>query len=201
MCGSGGGRRDSDHLAPRIAACACQVADARERRYHDAGIADYMFRIGLNKVGSSHVLLLSRVVHYTCGLRSCPGNRLSTRLCAAAWRGTLITRATPTVLLLVRAGGDGVAAVVTCDGRAGLRCSDDEPRSRKSAPLHLREARYRSGERARSARVCVCAARRRHQHARARTQGEEVTYDYNFRVEDGSEPCFCRAPSCRGALN
>lgn len=77
--------------------------------------------------------------------------------------------------------------------RVCCACSNDESFEWESAPLHFREARHRNGAgewswATRTLRAVVA-------------QGEEVTYDYNFRVEDGSSPCFCRAPSCRGVLN
>ena len=31
--------------------------------------------------------------------------------------------------------------------------------------------------------------------------GEEITYDYQFPIEDEKIPCLCGAPSCRGTLN
>jgi len=33
--------------------------------------------------------------------------------------------------------------------------------------------------------------------------GQELTFDYRFKVEEGVEkvPCRCGAPNCRGSLN
>jgi SET domain-containing protein len=31
--------------------------------------------------------------------------------------------------------------------------------------------------------------------------GEEITYDYKFPVEDGSLKCTCGAPNCIGRMN
>ncbi len=31
--------------------------------------------------------------------------------------------------------------------------------------------------------------------------GEELTYDYQFPIEELKLPCFCRAFNCRGTLN
>ncbi|KAI8589459.1 histone methyltransferase, partial [Geranomyces variabilis] len=54
-----------------------------------------------------------------------------------------------------------------------------------------------------SAKVITVAGRRRIVIYANRDirEDEEITYDYQFPIEDDKIPCLCGAPGCRGTLN
>lgn len=35
----------------------------------------------------------------------------------------------------------------------------------------------------------------------ATQEGEEITYDYKFPIEDKKLKCYCGAPKCSGSMN
>jgi len=184
-----------------------EVCDLREAYYEAHGMADYMFRLGVNEVADATIRgCRARYINHSCD-PNCfavitipevapPGT--------ATDDGLTYRPAAPAAAALpggaaAPGGGVGYGSETETDddmARQVRAPADDVPSAPAPAPPPPppREPRVYKRVPRTGRRVFVYALR----HIRA---GEELTYDYQFPADERQVPCKCGAPCCRGTLN